>query len=239
MFSVISVKSEKKLPSNFQRCTHSDVGFNECLRVAMEDAIKKLAKGNKQLHIPPLEPIYIPSATIKEGSGAVHVVQKYTDLKIHGISSSTITKVVTAHRKDKIEIIANVTAPQYVLDANYDFDGQLLVFPIVGVGKSKITLFNVRSDWTFSGEYDMKNNQPFLTIKTFQVSLNPDKVNYVFENLFNGNEALSNQIHTVLNENWKDVFEDVKQGYEELIGTVCKSVANQIFTKIPANKIFL
>ncbi|KAF5281665.1 hypothetical protein FQR65_LT14595 [Abscondita terminalis] len=236
---VASLGSCSELPTRFRRCARNDSGFNECLRVAMEDAIKKLAAGDKQLHIPALDPIYVPSATIKEGTGAVHVVQKFTDLNLHGISQSSIFKLITTHHKDTMTLIANVTSPEYVLEANYDFDGRLLVFPIVGDGKSKITLTNVQSDWFFVAEYQKKNDQQYFTIKSFEVVLRPEKVHYEFENLFNGNKALSDQIHGVLNENWKEVFDDVKQGYEELIATVGKSLANQVFSKIPVNKIFL
>ncbi|KAK5637948.1 hypothetical protein RI129_012243 [Pyrocoelia pectoralis] len=225
--------------SDYQKCDRTDPNFNSCMREALEAAILRLSNGDKSLAIPPLEPIHIPHAVLKEGTGAVHVVQKFTNLNIHKLTASKITGISSTLAKNKISLSVNVTSPEYLLEADYDFDGRLLVFPVVGVGKSKVNLYDVNTKWTLLGEYIMKNGQQYLDLKIFDVKLAPGKVSYKFENLFNGNTELSNQIHVVLNENWKAVFDDVKEGYEDLIATVGKAYANQLFSKIPVKNIFL
>ncbi|KAB0791249.1 hypothetical protein PPYR_03049 [Photinus pyralis] len=239
LFLVYSFGQSSKLPADYKRCDRNDPNFNGCLKDALEHAISRLANGDKSLGIPPLEPIHIPHAVLKEGTGAVHVVQKFTNLNIHKLTKSSITGFSSTLTKTQLSFTLNITAPEYVLEADYDFNGRLLVLPVVGVGKSKVNLYNVNTKLELGGEYVSRNGQQYFDVKSFDVKLAPGKVTYRFENLFNGNQELSNQIHTVLNENWREVFYDVKDGYEELIATVARAYANQLFSKIPVKNIFL
>jgi hypothetical protein len=42
------------------------------------------------------------------------------------------------------------------------------------------------------------------------VTLNPELISFNFENLFDGNKELGDNTNQVLNDNWKEVFDDVK-----------------------------
>lgn len=89
------------------------------------------------------------------------------------------------------------------------------------------------------GDKFQKKGKTYLEVKTFGVKLNPGKVHFDFENLFNGDERLGNELSKVVNENWRAVFDDVKSGYEELISSIGKFYSNIIYTKVPFDDIFL
>lgn len=89
-----------------------------------------------------------------------------------------------------------------------------------------------------TGEKTEKKGVTYMKIKDFKLVLKPERVHYKFENLFNGDERLGKQMNDVLNENWKEVFDDVKLGYEEFIGSIGKHVANSIFLKVPYDDLF-
>jgi uncharacterized protein with ParB-like and HNH nuclease domain len=42
------------------------------------------------------------------------------------------------------------------------------------------------------------------------VTLNPELISFNFENLFDGNKELGDNTNQVLSDNWKEVFDDVK-----------------------------
>jgi hypothetical protein len=60
----------------------------------------------------------------------------------------------------------------------------------------------------------------FIKTLATNVTINPEMVWVNFENLFNGNKQLGDNINRVLNDNWKELLEDVKQGCTEVFDTV-------------------
>lgn len=60
-----------------------------------------------------------------------------------------------------------------------------------------------------------------------------------YKNLFNGNKLLADNILKVMNENWKEVSDVLKDGAEKAYKVVLKSLANKVFEKVPIDEIFL
>lgn len=62
---------------------------------------------------------------------------------------------------------------------------------------------------------------------------------FKFDNLFNGDKKLGDEINKVLNENWESLFNDVKAGYDESFALIFKDLANRVFNRVPFNEIFI
>lgn len=69
--------------------------------------------------------------------------------------------------------------------------------------------------------------------------MTPENVHFNFENLFGGDKMLGEVMNRVVNENWMDVFGDVREGYENAFGQIYKHLANRFFRMVPINRIFL
>lgn len=41
-----------------------------------------------------------------------------------------------------------------------------------------------------------------------------------------------------MNQNWRDILEELQPGFETALGMAFQSVAHQFFHKVPYNKIF-
>lgn len=78
-----------------------------------------------------------------------------------------------------------------------------------------------------------------MRVKKYVITLEPENVKFNFENLFNGDERLGKEMNNILNENWSDVYNDVKSGYEESFGIIFGDFANRIYSKIPFKDLFL
>lgn len=84
-----------------------------------------------------------------------------------------------------------------------------------------------------------------------------------FENLFNGDKTLGKNVFSIktiilkrlyyknkilnlgsqmnmfLNENWRDVFKDLKGAISESFGAICKTVLQNYFSRIPLKELIL
>lgn len=69
--------------------------------------------------------------------------------------------------------------------------------------------------------------------------LEPERVIYRLDNLFNGDERISNQIHKMLNDNWYEVFRNIREGYENGFGLIFKDITKRVFTRVAIDDIFL
>ncbi|KAF7285514.1 protein takeout-like [Rhynchophorus ferrugineus] len=226
-----------KLPSAWGRCHKSDAGFSECIRENIEIAVSTLNKPISELNSGALDPLDIPELYIGEGTGPVNVAQHFKNVKLFGISN---VKVLNSSVNFKDKYIQSVTvSPQLVLKGDYDLKGQILLLPVYGNGKCTVTLSDVLINHKIVWENIEKKGKVFMKCVDYKITLKPGKVSYQFDNLFDGQKELGDNINKVLNESWEEVFNDVRDGYEKSLGIIFNDLANRILSKVPEKEIFL
>lgn len=219
----------------FKKCPLRDVA---CLKNAIEDAIHKMENGLPEFGIGPLDPLMIPELKIGAGANVVHVEQHYRNVKINGNKMAQIDDV----RFDfvKKEIVLTTSYSKLIMNADYNMMGRILVLPVFGNGKCQLILDNPRPILKLKFDIVTKHNgKKYIVIKDQEYTLNPSFASYHFENLFNGDKMLGEQINKVLNENWKEIFEEVGPGYEKAMGMLLANIANRVFSKVAINELFL
>ncbi|XP_018570242.1 protein takeout [Anoplophora glabripennis] len=226
-----------KLPSNFGRCSKSDPKMPECLRANVEDAIQKLKDGSSELGLKRFEPLDIPELIIGEGKGPVNVVQHFKDVELYGLTGSKVQRVNFDF--DKKEMHARSITPELRLQGQYSMKGRILLLPIVGSGPCNVTLINTKINHTLIAEPFEKKGRTYWSFKDYTVTLRPERVIFKFDNLFDGDSRLGDEINKVLNDNWDEVFTDVREGYEKSFGLIFHGLANRVFTRVALSDIFL
>ncbi|XP_056633442.1 protein takeout-like [Diorhabda sublineata] len=236
--SVVSqIASIAKLPSSFGRCSVKDPEMDKCLAKNVEDAIHLLKADTPELGLATLDPLDIPELVIGEGTGPVNVVQNFKNIKLHGLTSSSC---LDAHFDSKNNILtARSITPELRLQGKYSMKGKVLLLPIYGDGDCNITLINTKINHTILGETVEKKGHTFFNIYNYTVTLRPEKMIYKFDNLFNGDRQLGEQVLNVLNDNWNEVFTDVRDGYEKSFGLIFHGLGNRVFSRVPLKDIFL
>lgn len=58
------------------------------------------------------------------------------------------------------------------------------------------------------------------------------------DNLFNGNKALGETMNTFLNDNWVDLFNELKKGVLEAFGSVIVNLINNVYRRVPYEQLF-
>lgn len=59
-----------------------------------------------------------------------------------------------------------------------------------------------------------------------------------FENLFNGDRALGDNMNLFLNENWKEIFAELKPVVEDTFAEIIRHVVNNVFNTFPYDSLF-
>lgn len=79
-----------------------------------------------------------------------------------------------------------------------------------------------------------QQNKNYLRPTNLQIKVNTiERVYFNFENLYNGNKQLAEATNKVLNDNWEEIFNDVKNGYENLLSRVVENMAQNVFSRVP------
>ncbi|KAF5284907.1 hypothetical protein FQA39_LY16862 [Lamprigera yunnana] len=185
-----------------------------------------------------IEPIRISSLRIGEGKGAVNVVQNYKNVEIHNLHTLKIIDVKSVVNEDEISLDFNMHCDDCYLTADYNLNGHILVVPIVGNGNCTVHLLNGKINFKLLCEMYNKNEKKHVKPKELIISLEPESVHYQFNNLFNGDVKLGEEMNKLLNDNSLEVFNDVKSGYEEMLASVFTKIVKQIFKKVPYDELF-
>lgn len=58
------------------------------------------------------------------------------------------------------------------------------------------------------------------------------------DNLYNGDKVLGDSTNLFLNENWQEIFNELKRSIFDAFGLIVANLMNQVFRKIPYNELF-
>lgn len=82
-------------------------------------------------------------------------------------------------------------------------------------------------------------HQTFAEVDNVKVDVSPSHVTYHLEGLFNGQKELSDNMHALINENWQEIFNELKPGIGEAFGLITKAVLSKVFGKYPLEQLFI
>ncbi|KAG5326904.1 TAKT protein, partial [Acromyrmex heyeri] len=225
------------IASNFKTCKKSDPKFEECLTDAIKDAIVSMAKGLKSFKILPIEPLAVDSIKIGNSEGTVSLKQEYRNIKIHGLTKNL--KLYNYQVDwDNLIFTSETFNTQVDFIADYKLEGKILLLPIRGEGKCNISMHDLRTKHETYYEKFEKDGDIYMRMTKYIVKFLPDHITLQFDNLFNGDSILGEQMHKFLNQNSDLIFKEFQAPYEETFGLVFAKVTNNIFTRVPMNKIF-
>lgn len=81
-----------------------------------------------------------------------------------------------------------------------------------------------------------KDGKTYMKIDKFHLDLEPKRMIFKIDNLFNGDKALGDNMNLFLNENWSDIYKEIRGTIGSAFGKIFKSVIGHVFTKHPYNE---
>ncbi|XP_044260355.1 protein takeout-like [Tribolium madens] len=233
----LAVVQSVKLPPNFRKCNRNQPDLKQCVLEAAQHAVPQLTKPFPHLNIPNLEPLLIPELDIiKNGQGKVAVNQYYSNCLFYGFSSIKFDQFEFDFDKKTLEVKG--VFPEIKKNCHYKMDGKILLLPVKGEGPSTIVLKNVKTVCRLHYEEISNNGKTYLKFTKSDLDIEPDFVNFNFENLFNGDKALGDNINKVLNENWQDVYHDLKDDHIQVLNKILLNLMNNFFAKVSVEEAF-
>ncbi|XP_014483190.1 PREDICTED: protein takeout-like [Dinoponera quadriceps] len=236
LLSMVVMIMAVDFPSGFKVCKLSDPNFEKCYIEAAKIGLNILAKGDNTLGILPLEPIVIGNMTV-QASGPVAVKHEYWNMKVYGLTKN-LQITIKNFNKNTLANYKEVFYPYFYLLSNYKLDGKILLLPIHGEGKCKLMLHN--STITFKETFVTyeKDGETYIKFKKYDFRIKEAKLEMQFENLFGGDARLGETMNKFINENSKEIFDEVKPAYEKVFSDATSGIFNKIFSQIPLRKIF-
>jgi len=226
-----------KFPQDIEQCS---VGDLTCiLRVANQFVQNNGRKGHPGINMIAIDPLHIPQMQIKQGGESpVNIELKFTDVDLIGLSSCQLTKITGFQRDLAGKYSLTVKGPALYLVGPYKISGRVLVLPIQGVGKSNITLVDPEITMTFDGKSIKRNNNEHLGIENAKLTFKVSKLVFDFENLYNGDKVLGESTNQFLNENWNDIFREIKANIFDAFTLIAENTLRNTFNKVPYNDLF-
>lgn len=238
-FAASIAKTKRAPASEIKICKRSVPKYKECFMESIQSAIPVLMRGIPKIGILPVDPLFLTTLEIGQGSGPVSIDLHLTNASIAGLKHAVIKSI-----KYDIENYnfgpALFDLQDIVITGQYSVKGKIMVLPIVGNGKCNITLVRPTVELKeVRGKPFEKNGKTYMKLERVILTIpKVEKMNIMLENLFNGNKELSDQMNVFLNENWADIIKELMPAIEKALELVVKDIGNRLFSKIAYEVFF-
>ncbi|XP_014246312.1 protein takeout-like [Cimex lectularius] len=227
----LAVLAAAKIPNNWQTCKNAK-DKNDCLRNALQIAIKDLSNGAPSLGVLPMDPWRLKHVTIGDGlKGPVSIKLELIESDLMGLRNI----IVKDFKTDWETIYFDVDSPKVVVVGDYIVDGRVLILPVTGRGKCRMIFENFNTKCKMTLGKTNKGGKKYFTVKDLDLGLNATTFSARFDNLFNGDKLLGDTFNSFINQNWKVVFDELKPSVSKAYAAGFKEISNRIFSKIPAD----
>ncbi|XP_069683196.1 protein takeout-like [Periplaneta americana] len=137
------------------------------------------------------------------------------------------------HDFNKLRSSFLLTVPQLKLLGTYNISGHILLLPIRGTGNINITL--VETNCTVRNNFTIEkiNGANHIQLTTATVHLDSKRMYIYLENLFNGDKRLGDEMNKLLDENWKEVFDEITPHLSASLLQMFRGMANGISKQFP------
>ncbi|KAL1140558.1 hypothetical protein AAG570_000488, partial [Ranatra chinensis] len=219
------------LASFIKICHRSDPNLDDCVKKSVEAIRPYLNLGIPELGIPPCEPLRIPEIIMNQGRGAVAIQSRYSNINIYGPTQFDLKSLKLDPESGQVKI--KLWLPSLYMVSDYDIKGRILMLPIDGKGISRGNYSDIEASAVMQGERVMKDGKVYFNVVDFFVNFVVGHANVHLSELFNGDQQLGEAMNSFLNENWRNVVQDIQPVLEKTVGDLFRKFSNRIYHKFP------
>lgn len=85
-----------------------------------------------------------------------------------------------------------------------------------------------------------RNGKKYLQLmEKPKIDLKTKRLYIQLDNLFNGNKQLGDTMNGFMNENWQELFNELKPSILDALGAVIVNLVNGVFIRIPYEQLFV
>ncbi|XP_013112676.1 circadian clock-controlled protein daywake [Stomoxys calcitrans] len=226
-----------ELPTEITKCK---VGDNDCVRDKIQEICRKYPKGNPSFAFPDISALRMENITITRANdrSPLQLNFKFLHLINYGIETIKILKT-TGWTKDPKIIEMEGEIPLLRLVGHYQADGKILLFNLNGEGEASIELADCRVQLKARVKLEKRSDgKNYLKIVKLTVTLEPKKSYSKLENLIKGNKELSDSVNDVINENWRDVWNELRTGTNDVTSQIYFNIIGNVLDVLSYDDFF-
>lgn len=84
----------------------------------------------------------------------------------------------------------------------------------------------------------MRNSKTYYTTASTEMQSDVEHSHFQFDNLFNGNKELGDNVNLVLNDNWRQVVDELHPEYNEIVRQILTGMIEKVWTKVSLEEMF-
>lgn len=225
-----------KFPKDIQRCK---VGDSDCIVAESNRVLHTSAKGHAGLNLIQIDPLHISDITLKQGSESpVNIELNFKETDLIGLQAHDFYSIKGFQKDNQGAYEIKLKGPVIYLIGPYKISGRVLILPIQGEGKSNITLVAPDLTIKFTGKTTTRNGKEYLYTDDLKLVFTIERLYMQLDNLYNGDKILGDSTNLFLNENWEEIFNELKRSIFDAFGLIMQNIINSVFRKIPYNELF-
>ncbi|XP_058803069.1 protein takeout-like isoform X2 [Phymastichus coffea] len=218
-------------PEYILPCARPDPAIDSCIQKAFNHLRPYLVKGIGELDLPPIEPLVIPELGMENGQGAVRVRALFSNITAFGPGNYSINKVRTDLKNLRLDL--HLTIPKIELQGRYEVTGNVLLFPIQSQGDFWALFGDVAAIARVQGVEEKRHDIRYMRISRLLVDFSLGRARFRIVDQLNGNNVIGQAMNQFLNQNAKEIIEEMRPAASKSIAQHFMAFLNGAFTKVP------
>ncbi|XP_011309495.1 protein takeout [Fopius arisanus] len=218
-------------PEYILPCGRSDPALDTCIQKSFNHLKPYLIKGIPELELPPIEPLTIPQLGMENGQGAVRVSALFSNITAIGPGNYTVGRVRVDLRNLRLDL--HLAIPKIELQGHYVVAGNVLLFPIQSQGDFWALFGDVEAIARVQGVEELRDGVRYMRIHRLLVDFSLGRARFRVVDQLNGNNVIGQAMNQFLNQNAKEIIEEMRPAASASIAKHFMSFLNTAFTKVP------
>ncbi|KAL1449637.1 hypothetical protein WDU94_002123 [Cyamophila willieti] len=227
------VKSEAIVP-----CSRSDPKLSDCLLKLSPRIIAGFTELHPEFPAARIrDPQKIGTILSKTGDSSIGLSFKLTDNVLYGQKTDVVKDLKIDMKRRDLKVI--IFCPRYEILCKYEMSGKVLFLPITGKGNGNITAVNTTFDLNIKWDIVKRDGVKYLKPRTYSYKIRPERTYLHFDNLFNGDKYLGEQMNQFMNDNHKELYSVFIPAFEKVLAEEDKQELTEILSVLPYDELFL
>ncbi|KAF7387187.1 hypothetical protein HZH68_012864 [Vespula germanica] len=218
-------------PEYILPCSRKDPKFEVCVTKTLNHLKPYLVKGIPELDLPPIEPLTIPELGMENGQGAVRVSALFSNITVLGAGNYNMTKVRVDLNTLRIDL--HLTIPKVELQGRYEVAGNVLLFPIKSHGDFWALFGDVAAIARAQGAIEIRDGIRYMGLTRLLIDFSLGRARFRIIDELNGDNVIGQAMNQFLNQNAKEIIEEMRPAASSSIAKHFLSFLNTAFRKIP------
>jgi len=238
LINIIGLSLAEILPG-IEKCKAGD---NSCIAAKINEIVRLYPTGNPSMGLPNFSEIKMNDLVVSKADprSAIQLSLVLDPAVFKGIENATITRTVGFEKdpsKSKFEVYS--TIPEITVAGKYRATGKVLLLPINGHGDMKLQFKNVQLSIKFKLNMKKENNLTYLVINKLKAKAIVEQAIIQADNLFDGNKEISDSMLRIINENWRDIWNEIEPGILNAIANIINTYATSFLSISPYEEFFI